>query len=122
MWFIIIGLICGIVTGMGIGGGTLLIPALTMFFGVSQLTAQSINLMYYIPTGTVALIIHIKNKSIERKYIWILIFFGVAFAIAGSLFASKIEENMLRRIFGGFLLVMGINELRDKEKGISSKE
>jgi len=111
IWLIVVGLVCGVVTGMGIGGGTLLIPALTMFFGVNQLTAQSINLMYYIPTGSVALFIHIKNKNIEKKGLWILIIFGVAFAVLASLLASKIEEDILRRVFGGFLLIMGINEL-----------
>jgi uncharacterized membrane protein YfcA len=113
-WFIAIGVICGIITGMGIGGGTLLIPALTMFFGVSQHSAQSINLMYYIPTGAVALVIHIKNKNIERKGLLPLILFGIIFAVLGSLFATKIEDDMLRKIFGGFLLLMGINELRGK--------
>ena len=114
IWFIVLGIACGIITGMGIGGGTLLIPALTMFFGVSQLSAQSINLMYYIPTGIVALIIHIKSKSIKREGLWVLILFGVACAVAGALLAAKIEEDMLRRIFGGFLLIMGLNELRGR--------
>ena len=114
IWFIVLGLACGIITGMGIGGGTLLIPALTMFFGVSQLSAQSINLMYYIPTGIVALIIHIKSKSIKREGLWVLILFGVGCAVAGALLAAKIEEGILRRIFGGFLLIMGLNELRGK--------
>jgi len=114
IWFIVLGVACGIITGMGIGGGTLLIPALTMFFGVSQLSAQSINLMYYIPTGIVALIIHIKSKSIKREGLWVLILFGVACAVVGALLAAKIEEDILRRIFGGFLLIMGLNELRGK--------
>ena len=124
MWFIFLGVVCGVITGMGIGGGTLLIPALTMLFGVSQLSAQSINLMYYIPTGAVALIIHIKNKNIKREGLWALVLFGVAFSAAAALIAAKIEENILRRIFGGFLLLMGLNELRgkveDDEKGQTS--
>ena len=51
MILILIGLISGIISGMGIGGGTILIPALTIILSMEQNTAQAINLIYFIPTA-----------------------------------------------------------------------
>lgn len=51
---------------MGIGGGTILIPIMTIFLGFDQKTAQAVNLIYFIPTAITALTIHIKNKQIEK--------------------------------------------------------
>ena len=61
MMYILIGLLSGIISGMGIGGGTLLIPALTVFMKHSQIDAQMINLIYFIPTALFAVIFHLKN-------------------------------------------------------------
>ena len=57
------GFLAGILGGMGMGGGTLLIPILTIFLGFKQKNAQAINLLVFIPMSLFALIIHIKNKS-----------------------------------------------------------
>lgn len=66
MALIITGFLSGIIGGMGIGGGTILIPIMTIFLGFDQKTAQAVNLIYFIPTALTALTIHIKNKQIEK--------------------------------------------------------
>ena len=67
--FIIVGFFSGIISGMGIGGGTILIPAITILWGVDQKVAQITNLIYFIPTASIALILHIKNKiNIYKAY------------------------------------------------------
>ena len=65
--FVLFGLLGGIIGGMGMGGGTLLIPLLTIFLSIEQKTAQSINLLAFIPMALVALIIHFKNKMVMTK-------------------------------------------------------
>ena len=65
-YLIIAGIISGIISGMGMGGGIILIPVLTIFLGFSQKVAQGITLLYFIPTAVFALIVHIKNKTIEN--------------------------------------------------------
>ena len=65
MILILIGLISGIISGMGIGGGTILIPALTIILNMEQKTAQAINLIYFIPTAVTAVITHLKANNIE---------------------------------------------------------
>lgn len=101
---------------MGIGGGTLLIPALTIFLKIPQHTAQSVNLLSFIPTAIVAIISHMKQGNIEKKIAFKLILFGILGAIIGSYFAIKLPGNVLRRLFGIFLLVMGIYEVCCKNK------
>ncbi len=110
------GAVTGIITGFGIGGGTLLILYLTMFRDVSQLAAQGINLLYFIPTAGSALVSHIKNKRIARRVAIISASAGIITTVAASIFASKLDTELLRRFFGGFLLIVGISELFRKSK------
>ena len=64
---IIFGIIAGIVTGLGMGGGTILILLLSLFMGVEQHVAQATNLVFFIPTSIVAIITNIKQKYIDFK-------------------------------------------------------
>ena len=64
---ILIGMISGIVSGTGMGGGTILIFLLTFMMGIEQHVAQATNLIFFIPTSIVAIIINIKNKNIDLK-------------------------------------------------------
>ena len=67
LWYVFAGLLGGILGGMGMGGGTLLIPLLSIFYNVSQHSAQAVNLISFIPMAVVALVIHIKNKRVDFK-------------------------------------------------------
>ena len=114
--YVLIGLTAGIISGLGIGGGTILIPALTLIYGLPQQQAQNVNLIYFIPTAIVALISHVKSGNIEKGPVKKLILFGVIGAVAGSFIAVNMNPDLLRRFFGGFLLVMGIYEFSRKGK------
>lgn len=116
----IIGLVCigflsGVISGMGIGGGAILIPALIFIFGFEQQVAQHINLIYFIPTAVIALYTHAKAGNIETKVLPKIIFFGLIGAAVGSFIAIRVNPDLLRRIFGGFLLCIGIRELLKKD-------
>ena len=65
LWYGFAGLVGGLIGGMGMGGGTLLIPLLSIFYSVGQHTAQAVNLVSFIPMAVVTLIIHIKNKLVN---------------------------------------------------------
>ena len=110
-----IGLLSGIISGMGIGGGTILIPSLVFFTDLNQKQAQGINLIVFIPVAIIALIIHFKEKNLEIQYAKCLILGGVFGSIIGSLLAMKTNPNALRKYFGIFLLFIGIYELMKKE-------
>ena len=107
---IIAGIIGGTIGGMGMGGGTLLIPILTIFLLFDQRAAQAINLLVFIPMSLVALFIHIKNKLVDFSVGIPIISIGIIFSIGGSLLASVIDNFILRKIFAVFLLVVGFNQ------------
>lgn len=107
-WYVLIGIIGGLIGGMGMGGGTLLIPLLTIFLNMTQHGAQAINLVAFIPMAVVALIIHIKNGLVEfDKVLWIIVM-GIITCIVGSYIAKQISGDLLKRLFGGFLLILSI--------------
>ncbi len=115
---VIIGFLSGIISGMGIGGGAILIPALIMTYGIEQKLAQGINLVYFLPTAIFALIVHIKNKNVDIKTAAVIGACGIIGAIAGAFFAMQTGSEMLRKMFGIFLGLIGIREVY---KGIRQK-
>lgn len=116
MKLFLIGLLSGIVSGMGIGGGTILIPALIIFSGLNQHQAQGINLAVFIPIAIVALITHFREKNIDLKIVKPILFTGLFGAFMGSLIAIKIAPSFLRRMFAIFLFIMGTYEMLGKNK------
>ena len=114
MWLFLIGVASGVISGMGIGGGTILIPALCILFGFQQQSAQHINLLYFIPTALIALVTHVKEGNIQKDVTKQIIFFGVAGAILGSFLAINLNSEILRKCFGFFLLAMGLVEFFKK--------
>ena len=105
--FIVFGIIGGLLGGMGMGGGTLLIPLLTLGLDVPQQTAQLLNLLTFIPMSAFALIVHAKNGYVAKKRIFFVILPALAFAILGSVFSTKISADVLKKAFGYFLILLG---------------
>ena len=105
---IIAGLFGGIVGGMGMGGGTLLIPLLTLYVGLPQLEAQMINLVAFIPMAVVSLVIHYKNKLIDLKKIIYVLPSALIFAVVGAMLSGIIDQHILRHIFGWFMIAISL--------------
>ncbi len=105
------GLISGIVSVMGMGGGTVLILCLSIFLGVNQKVAQGINLIFFIPTSIAAIAVNIKEKNINFKIAKIVIAFGIIGAVVGAIIARTINVNLLRKLFGIFLGFIAIHEI-----------
>lgn len=105
------GFISGIFSGMGMGGGTVLILLLTIFMNVSQNVAQAINLVFFIPTAITAIIVSIKNKNIRWKECIIIVISGVIGAAISASISSNMNVQVLRRLFGVFLLIIAAYEI-----------
>ncbi|HZJ99593.1 MAG TPA: sulfite exporter TauE/SafE family protein [Tissierellaceae bacterium] len=116
MKLILVGFLSGIISGMGIGGGTILIPSLVFFGDLSQIEAQGINLIVFIPISIVAIITHLKENNIEKEFIKPIIIGGILSAIIGSIIAVKVDEDRLGTYFGIFLLLIGIYEFFKKNE------
>lgn len=102
------GFFAGIISGMGIGGGVILIPLLVLFGHLEQQAAQGVNLFFFLPTGAIALWIHTKNKQVDYRAAWPLICFSLLGAIGGSWIAVSTVPTLLRKAFSVFLAVMSI--------------
>ena len=112
----IVGLICGVLSGFGIGGGSLLMVWLTAAVSMEQPVAQGINLLYFLPTSLGALIFHIRNKKICWQAVIPAAIGGAAAAACSAALAVGLEVGLLRKLFGGFLLVVGALEFFRKPK------
>jgi uncharacterized membrane protein YfcA len=110
------GLATGILSAWGIGGGSLLIIYMTVFAGVAQHAAQGVNLIYFIPTSLTALYSHMKNKLVEKKAAVPAIIAGTVTTLATSFAASAIDTNVMKKIFGVYIIIVGVMELSRKTK------
>ncbi len=108
---ILIGIISGIVSGTGMGGGTILIFLLTFALGIEQHIAQATNLIFFIPTSIIAIIVNIRNKNINLKLATTISVFGILGAIIGANLSIHTDVNMLRKCFGIFLALIAIHEI-----------
>ena len=108
---ILTGFISGIVSGTGMGGGTILILCLSLFLGIDQKTAQATNLIFFIPTSIAAIYVNIKEKKINFKVAKFIIFFGIIGSIIGAITAQNIDTNLLKKCFGIFLAFIAVHEV-----------
>ena len=106
--YILIGLAGGTLGGMGMGGGTVLIPLLSLFTSLHQKSSQAINLISFIPMAVVALYLHYKNGLIKKQGLLLVIIPACLFAVGGSLLCIIIDVKVLRRVFGGFLIALSV--------------
>ncbi|MEY8311129.1 sulfite exporter TauE/SafE family protein [Oscillospiraceae bacterium 42-9] len=110
------GLAAGVLSGFGIGGGTLLILWLTLVQQMEQLRAGGVNLLYFIACALPALWGHAKNGLLEKQAVLWCAAGGVPACIAGALLASWLDVALLRRGFGVFLLAVGLREVFHRRK------
>lgn len=122
IWFFLAGAIGGILGGMGMGGGTLLIPILTFFLKVEQKTAQAINLFSFVPMAIIVLIVHAKNKLIDIKGLLPLAISAVALSILGSYILRFVDGNIQTKLFGGFLTILAIVKFIVTVKGQKERD
>lgn len=124
LWFLLLSILSGVLAGMGMGGGTLLIPMLTLIMGVDHIGAQAINLIVFVPCAIVVCIIYMKNKLIDFKSSWLIVVFASAISVVASIVAVKIKSKVMSIIFGIFLIALGVvqvvvqivNQVKNKKK------
>ncbi|MDE7164102.1 MAG: sulfite exporter TauE/SafE family protein [Clostridiales bacterium] len=108
---IIVSALGGIIGGMGMGGGTLLIPLLTLAAGIDQHLAQSINLIAFIPMSVVAICIHKKNGYVTFGKSVHIVALAVIGAVGGSFLAKYSGGYVLRACYGAFLIALGVYQM-----------
>ena len=112
---VLLGAVAGVLSGCGIGGGSLLLLWLTWGAGLDQRTAGGVNLVYFIACAVPAVWGHLRRGLPVKEAVLWGVAAGAPACIAGALLAAGMELALLRRIFGGFLLAVGIRELFPKK-------
>ncbi len=121
MLAIIFGIIAGIVTGLGMGGGTILILLLSLFLSLDQHTAQATNLVFFIPTSLAAIFTNWKQKNVDSKLALSISFYGILGAILGAIVSKNISSEHLKKYFAIFLLLIAFHEVYELYKGYKRK-
>lgn len=101
----------GILGGMGMGGGTALIPVLTLLAGVEQHVAQATNLIAFLPMAAISLSVHKKQGNVDLAGAAPVAIAAVLFGVLGGLAASLAPGEALRKLFGAFLVILGLKGL-----------
>lgn len=116
-WFfpLLVGALTGLLSGFGIGGGTLLVLWLTLWGGFDQLRAGGVNLVYFLFCALPALVSHVKNGLVEKKAALLCGISGVPACIGAAMLAAWLDVSLLRRCFGVLLLYVGYRELFPKK-------
>lgn len=109
------GLATGVLSGFGIGGGTLLLIYMTSLAHLDQDLAQGINLLYFLPTAATALVYHKKNGYLKKEAAWPAILCGLLGTAVAAWLATALDVELLRKCFGVFLLFVGLHELFRKK-------
>ena len=106
----------GLLSGLGTGGGSMLILWLTVVLGMDPQTARAINLMFFLPSALVATALRWKKNALDLKTILPAILSGCAAAAAGAWLGTVLDLDLLKKLFGGLLIFTGIRELLYKPK------
>ena len=127
--FLLIAILSGVFAGMGMGGGTFLIPLITLLMNVKMEVAQCINLLVFVPMAIVDIIIYSKKKLIDFINWWIISVPAVIVSTIGALVAFKLSSNILKIIFGSFIglieivqiIVLIVKFVKQKSKDVKNQ-
>ena len=113
---LITGTALGFLSGLGIGGGSLLIIWLSVVLGTDPLTARSINLLFFIPSALVACGFRIRQGDLKVKVLFPAMAAGCAAAAVFSWISTIADTEILRKLFGLVLLAAGFREVLYRER------
>ncbi len=117
--FVIAGFFSGFIGGMGMGGGTVLIPALTVLLGVEQHTAQATNLIAFLPMAAFTLNVHKKNGLLKTQGLLSLVIPALVTSVAAGFFAALLPSVVLKKLFGAFLVLLSVKLFIDAKPNLS---
>lgn len=110
-FILIVGCALGFLSGLGVGGGSLLMLWLTLVVNMEHSVARSINLLFFIPSAVIASIFRWKQGALDVKKILPAIIAGCLSAACFALISKQIDVSLIKKLFGILLLLTGVREL-----------
>ena len=111
-----VGTVLGFLSGLGIGGGSLLILWLTLVLGMEPAIARGINLLFFLPAAAVACFFRWKQGCIQWKLLLPAMAGGCISTVLCSMLSLRMDMELLKKLFGGLLIVTGLRELFYRQK------
>lgn len=113
---IFVGAVLGFLSGLGVGGGSLLILWLTLVQNVEVQTARSVNLLFFLPCALIAAVFRWKQGAVDIPKLLPAILSGCIAAFVFSMLSQNLDTGILKKLFGGILIATGLRELTYKPK------
>ena len=113
---VLVGAVLGFLSGLGIGGGSLLILWLTIIHHVDPASARGVNLLFFLPCALISAAYRWKQGTLPLKKILPAILTGTVSALFFSLLGTKLDVILLKKLFGGLLIATGFREILCKPK------
>ncbi len=113
----LVTLLASVFSSMGLGGGSLILMYLTEVRGMEQSQAQAIGLLLFIASAVAAIPFYLRAGLLgDGKLILKFLPGGILFALLGASIASALGQGLLRKIFGFFLIFVGVKGIFAKLK------
>jgi uncharacterized protein len=101
------GLLAGVVAGLlGVGGGILFVPTLTLGLGLTQLHAEATSLLAIIPTALAGAVQQYRYGNARWRAAVLIGLASIVGVEAGTQIAESLPENVLKRLFAVLLLAV----------------
>ena len=114
--FFLVSTCLGILTGLGVGGGSLLILWLTLVLGWEPEIARSVNLLFFLPGAAVSCLLRKKQGQLPIQKLLPAILSGCACGAVFTWVSAGWDTALLRKLFGFLLLLTGLRELTYKRR------
>jgi uncharacterized membrane protein YfcA len=108
-----------LLSGMGIGSGGLFVIWLTLAENTPQLTAQGLNLLFFIFSSSASLTVHLTKRKIAWRAVALLTLTGVGGALIGGYISGLINAAAMKKLFGTMLILSGLVSLMKKRGEVS---
>ena len=106
-----VAVVLGFLAGLGVGGGSLLMLWLTSVMNMDYGIAKTVNLLFFLPTALIATLFHKKQGSVNIRKILPGIICACITAAIFSYLSRQIDTTLLKKLFGGLLIIIGVREL-----------
>lgn len=113
---ILVGTLLGFLSGLGIGGGSLLMVWLTAVLGWGIQDARAINLLFFLPSAVISCIIRYRQENLRLKAVIPAIISGSILAVGSSMLCNWFDATLLKKLFGVLLILAGTKELLYRER------
>ncbi len=113
---VIAAFLSAILSGLGVGSAGIFVLYLTLIAGFPQTEAQGINLLFFLLSAGSALLLHIRERHIPRRLAIYLAICAIPGALLGTYLMRRLDADLVRRLFGGMLVLSGLPVLLGKRR------